>query len=925
MKKIQPNGACLKALLFAACALLLIPITNLSAAPSVYQEQFGLEDCYTPEGNLVSNCAPLIALLDAQATDPLVATETVYFTPGSFVTGSDYACITAPDGFVPLSDHGITAGSYDTLMNSDLLSALNFVVGGESISQTNPVRENDLTTTPTVCTRKDDTILDTYYMAVFPPMLGPDPLMMTVGSYAPTNTAIPTTPAEVTCLGSETYGDCEAKALVAYTQVYGLSAVPLLVSTEPEDNDEAVDPNTTMFTLTFNEPIAPGIVADGSGYLKKLSDGSVVETFSPIGSNVALDATGETLSVTLSNPLEAGTDYYIQIDMGIIGSQATSNSYAGITFNDTWNFTTNSYPVLADASVTGAPIVLSTLTAVPGTFSDPDLGDTAGPNMFQWFSGTDNTCNSHANPIAGATTSTYSPVAADVGKFICVAVAPKDNHGLLGEAVFASTSLAIVKAAQTITFNDPVDLTYSPGLTFGAPATSSSALTVDLAVDLTTSSPGVCSVSGNVVTVLSVGNCDLITSQVGDASYGPAASQRQTVVISQSEQTVTFADPADVVYAPGLTFDAPASSSSGLPVTLRVVNLTSSTDIVCSVSGNTVTVLSAGNCDLVASQQGDVNYKPAADVGQRVIMSKAAQTVTFADPVDVTYSPGLTFSAPASSTSGLAVTVGSTTTGICTIAGNTVTVLSGGVCNLVATQNGDTNYQAATAVIQSVTISQAVQTVTFIDPADVTYSPGLTFAAPATSDSGLPVTVSSASMSVCTVSGSTVTVISAGSCDLVATQSGNVNYQAASVSQTVAIAQAVQALVFEEPENAASLGGSATYTGLIGGVFNAPFSVDSGLSLTVSSSTPAVCTVSGNIVTIVNAGTCNLSATQAGNVNYAPVTISRSINISTTVDVTGVTETGGGGSATLLELLLGFGLVALIYRRKMVSSIGGVK
>ena len=55
-----------------------------------------------------------------------------------------------------------------------------------------------------------------------------------------------------------------------------------------------------------------------------------------------------------------------------------------------------------------------------------------------------------------------------------------------------------------------------------------------------------------------------------------------------------------------------------------------------------------------------------------------------------------------------------------------------------------------------------------------------------------------------------------------------------------------------------------------------PFSIaataSSGSAVTFVSTTPSVCTVSGNIVTDIAAGTCSITATQAGNGTFAPAT-----------------------------------------------------
>jgi hypothetical protein len=49
--------------------------------------------------------------------------------------------------------------------------------------------------------------------------------------------------------------------------------------------------------------------------------------------------------------------------------------------------------------------------------------------------------------------------------------------------------------------------------------------------------------------------------------------------------------------------------------------------------------------------------------------------------------------------------------------------------------------------------------------------------------------------------------------------------------------------------------------------------------VTFSSSTPAVCTVSGNTATLLTTGTCSILATQAGNGVYSAAAQPRSFTI----------------------------------------------
>src|SRR5205814_435392 len=91
----------------------------------------------------------------------------------------------------------------------------------------------------------------------------------------------------------------------------------------------------------------------------------------------------------------------------------------------------------------------------------------------------------------------------------------------------------------------------------------------------------------------------------------------------------------------------------------------------------------------------------------------------------ITYSPSGTF--PLSATgggSGNAVTFSTTTPAICSTGGTngtTVTILSAGTCVLKADQAGNTNYSAAPQASASVVIEKATSTITWANPADITY------------------------------------------------------------------------------------------------------------------------------------------------------------------------------------------------------------
>ena len=156
------------------------------------------------------------------------------------------------------------------------------------------------------------------------------------------------------------------------------------------------------------------------------------------------------------------------------------------------------------------------------------------------------------------------------------------------------------------------------------------------------------------------------------------------------------------------------------------------------------------------------------------------------------------------------------------------------------------------------TVAKASQAISFTAPATRNFGSGpVTLGA--TASSGAAVSYSSSTTAVCTVSGSTVTLVAAGTCTITAAQGGNSLYlPAASVARSFVINKAGQSISF------ANLAGRTFGAA----PFNLSATSSSGLAVSFSSATTAVCTVSGSRVTIRAAGSCSIRANQAGNGNY---------------------------------------------------------
>ena len=323
-------------------------------------------------------------------------------------------------------------------------------------------------------------------------------------------------------------------------------------------------------------------------------------------------------------------------------------------------------------------------------------------------------------------------------------------------------------------------------------------------------------------------------------------------------QTIQFGPLSNQTYS-NLPIAISAISSSGLPV-----SFTSSTPSVCGVSGTTVTLNAAGTCTVVAIQSGNSTYASAPPVSQSFTVNKAPQTITFA-PISAQTLGAASFPLTATASSGLPVTYAAQPPAVCSMDGNLVQLIGPGTCSVTTSASGNSAYLAAAPVTQSFTISARAQTIIFnqIPPQGV----GVTVTLVATSSAGLgPVTYTSNTPSVCTVSGSFAVTVSAGTCSITATAPASGEYAAAMpVTQTFTVSLSQQTIAFQalppsEP---------------VGAMFSLTASSTSGLAVAFTSNTPAVCTVANGQVTSIAPGTCSITATQSGNSNYAaapPVT-----------------------------------------------------
>lgn len=252
------------------------------------------------------------------------------------------------------------------------------------------------------------------------------------------------------------------------------------------------------------------------------------------------------------------------------------------------------------------------------------------------------------------------------------------------------------------------------------------------------------------------------------------------------------------------------------------------------------------------------------------IINKASQTITIGTPAPASAGVGTNYTVNATASSTLPVTVSidpTSTPGACTNIGQFIQFTGLGSCVINANQAGNTNYNAAPQIQQTVTVVKGNQTINFTSTAPTNPQVGSTYTPTATaSPSGLTVvfTIDASTAANCSISGGVVTYTAAGLCTVDANQPGNTNYNAApQVQQSTTAVKISQTIAFTStaPTNPAV---GSTYT-------PTATASPSGLpvTFTIDAATAGNCTISGGVVTFTAAGLCTIDANQAGNATYS--------------------------------------------------------
>ncbi len=400
-------------------------------------------------------------------------------------------------------------------------------------------------------------------------------------------------------------------------------------------------------------------------------------------------------------------------------------------------------------------------------------------------------------------------------------------------------------------------------------------------------------------TVLPVGNDTITATYLGDSNHGSSTgtlSGGQVVNPATASTTTTVGSSLNPsTYGQAVSFTANVASGAGTPtgtvqfsidgsafgspVTLASGSATSGSTSTLAEGTHTVTAVYAGVVGFGTStgtlSGGQVVNQASVTmtVGSSVNPSVYAQSVTLTATIGGEYGLVKSNGRKRQDVSGTVTWSTNTGCGTTTVTpGNpgvaTCTTSSFGVGTyaITATYSGDSNHNGSSATLAGgQVVNQASQTITVTVPAPATATNKSSFTVVASASSGLAITFTSAG--ACTNAGATYTMNSTkvgATCVVGIGQAGNADYAAASVTELTNVAAAIAPTV-------TFTGAPASDTYL--STFTVATTTNASTTPTITAAPSTVCTISGNVVTMVNGtGTCTLTAAWAADDKYKAAT-----------------------------------------------------
>ncbi len=359
----------------------------------------------------------------------------------------------------------------------------------------------------------------------------------------------------------------------------------------------------------------------------------------------------------------------------------------------------------------------------------------------------------------------------NAGTYAVVATVTDPNY--VGSA---TASLVIAKAIPTITWGNPAAITY------GAPLGATQ-------LNATASVPGTLVYTAPAGTVLNAGSGQILSVAFTptDGTNYSTASASVTITVNKAAPTITWANPAAITYGAALGATQ-LNATTSVPGTL-----------VYTPPAGTVLNAGAGQSLSVAFTPTDATNYSTASASVMITVNKATPTITWGNPAAINYGAVLSatqLNATASVPGTLVYTPP---------AGTVLNAGSGQTLSVAFTPTDGTNYSTASASV-TITVNKATPTITWANPATITYDAAL-------SATQLNATASVPGTLVYTPPAGTVLGAGSGqSLSVAFTPTDSTNYSTASASVTITVNRATPTITVTSSRNPSRRGWPVVFT-----------------------------------------------------------------------------------------------------------------
>ena len=427
--------------------------------------------------------------------------------------------------------------------------------------------------------------------------------------------------------------------------------------------------------------------------------------------------------------------------------------------------------------------------------------------------------------VAG--TFTYTPAVGTVlgagnNQTLSVSFTPTDTSDFTTASTTAT--IDVLQATPTISWANPADIVYGMALS----ATQLDAASSWTVGGVSGSVPGSFTYTPAAGAVLGAGN-----NQTLSVSFTPAdladyttASATATINVSQATPTISWANPADIVYGMALSATQLDAASSW-----TVGGVSGSVPGSFTYTPAAGAVLGAGN-----NQTLSVSFTPTdladyttASATATINVSQATPTISWANPADIVYGMALSATQLDAASSWTVGGVSGSVAGTFTYTPAAGTVLGAGnnqtlSVSFTPTDLADYTTASATATIN---VSQATPTISWANPADIIYGMALSATQLDAASSWTVGGVSGSVAGTFTYTPAAGTVLGAGTNQTLSvafTPTDMADYTTASATATINVSQATPTISWSNPANivyGTALSGTqldATSSWTVGGV-----------------------------------------------------------------------------------------------------------